>query len=436
MPGPFLTAIDTRAAVKGSMDPLGQLSIWADFGRRVVTNLTTVANSARDFGVLLTGARLAEEVTNLTGIEQDLPTFLKWESLVAYSRSCSAREKGQRLSLRGIERVNRRLDDAKTVTVSAEKTDQILSNQKMYGLFGLFTVPARKSGLLEPSHFRLTREASDFVQRAYIDRLDETFGADRLVELLARPGFKFTPRGKDERLARDLAAAFPAALRQLEKDFFREWLLFARRADDQVVSPVQEELAQLLLETTTDAEFSFTLKSVARLAAEAGRRFKTSDLGQRLLDIATCESVIAPAAQLYSFALGRHGDALPDIAADVKSLWKHGLTSTVKPEAFERLRLDQVLDAKLGALWNECAETLHAGAWEDTLTLLLRVNAEVMRTRGNSAPWAELEHGKLKVRRSDEANALWKAEELPDLWLHPYFLQSLRTVATDVGGAR
>jgi hypothetical protein len=48
--------MDSRAEVKGSVDPLGQLTIWSRFGRAIVGNLTTVANSARDFGVLLMGA--------------------------------------------------------------------------------------------------------------------------------------------------------------------------------------------------------------------------------------------------------------------------------------------------------------------------------------------------------------------------------------------
>jgi len=63
---PFLTDLDSRAAVKGSRDPLGIQQIWTRLGRPVVGNLTTVNNSVRDFTTMLLGyylaARLADEV--------------------------------------------------------------------------------------------------------------------------------------------------------------------------------------------------------------------------------------------------------------------------------------------------------------------------------------------------------------------------------------
>lgn len=37
---PFLTELDSRAQVKGSVDPLGAMAIWTHLGRRVVGHLT------------------------------------------------------------------------------------------------------------------------------------------------------------------------------------------------------------------------------------------------------------------------------------------------------------------------------------------------------------------------------------------------------------
>ena len=42
---PFLTDLDSRAAIKGSRDPIGVQPIWARLGREVVGNLTTVSTS-------------------------------------------------------------------------------------------------------------------------------------------------------------------------------------------------------------------------------------------------------------------------------------------------------------------------------------------------------------------------------------------------------
>jgi hypothetical protein len=50
---PFLSDLDSRAAVKGSRDPLGVQQIWTRPGRHVVGNLTTVSNSVRGFTTLL-----------------------------------------------------------------------------------------------------------------------------------------------------------------------------------------------------------------------------------------------------------------------------------------------------------------------------------------------------------------------------------------------
>ena len=52
---PFLTDLDSHAAVKGSRGPLGIQLIWTRLGRYVVGNLTTVSNSVRDFTTLLLG---------------------------------------------------------------------------------------------------------------------------------------------------------------------------------------------------------------------------------------------------------------------------------------------------------------------------------------------------------------------------------------------
>lgn len=146
--------------------------------------------------------------------------------------------------------------------------------------------------------------------------------------------------------------------------------------------------------------------------------------------------MIGPAAQLFSFTLGRDGDSLEEIATDITKVWKGGLSRTINPEAFARLQVARVIESQqLGTLWNELAVTLHAGEWKQSIEIMLRVNGSVMQGRGNSAAWAEVERGKLKVRRRDEAAALTPWKDVPNLFVHPYFLRSLRQVAIDVGAA-
>ena len=73
---PFLTDLDSRAAVKGSRDPLGIQPIWTRLGRHVIGNLTTQSTSVRDFGTLLLGYHFAEVLTSLGApADENIKTF-------------------------------------------------------------------------------------------------------------------------------------------------------------------------------------------------------------------------------------------------------------------------------------------------------------------------------------------------------------------------
>src|SRR5688572_42013 len=135
---PFLTDIDPQIAVKGSRDPLGIQTIWARLGRHVVGNLTTVSTSVRDFTTLILGYYFTERVASEFGGDGDLPVFLRWEQLAAYARG----EINGDWAFRGVERVKKNLQDGAPVRLGTSATAQILSNQKTYGLWGLYTVPA------------------------------------------------------------------------------------------------------------------------------------------------------------------------------------------------------------------------------------------------------------------------------------------------------
>jgi hypothetical protein len=165
---PFLTDLDSRAVVKGSRDPLGIQQIWTRFGRHVVGNLSTVSNSVRDFSILLLGYYFASRVSESTGRGSELATFLKWEQLAAYARAAVNDD----WVFRGTERVNKRLSEGHIVTLSAQSEHQILSDQKIYGLWGLFSVPSRASGILDTNvSASLSPSALELVEKEYLPRL-------------------------------------------------------------------------------------------------------------------------------------------------------------------------------------------------------------------------------------------------------------------------
>ena len=143
---PFLTDIDSRAKIRGSRDPLGFVPLWSRFGRTVVGNLTTVSNSVRGFTTLLLGYHFAREAQERGCKDSTLELFLRFEQLAAYVRRALLNHR----DFRGIERVTKTLEGAGgRVILSANQDHQILSNQRTYGLWGLFSSPARESGLIE-----------------------------------------------------------------------------------------------------------------------------------------------------------------------------------------------------------------------------------------------------------------------------------------------
>jgi hypothetical protein len=161
---PFLTDIDPQVAVKGSRDPLGVQTVWARLGRHVVGNLTTVSTSVRDFTTLILGYYFAERVANESPSDGDLAVFLRWEQLAAYARGGANGD----WDFRGVERAKKNWNAQGRLRLGADSASQILSNQKTYGLWGLYTVPARSSGLVEGEPSRLTMAARNLVEDVYL----------------------------------------------------------------------------------------------------------------------------------------------------------------------------------------------------------------------------------------------------------------------------
>lgn len=169
---PFLTDLDPRGAIKGSRDPLGIQPIWTRFARHIIGNLTNASNNARDFTVLMLGCHFSSKIASEAGPEVELPVFLRWEQLAAYARA----EINSDRTFRGVERATKNLASAE-VTISEQPVHQILSNQKAYGIWGLYSVPGRASGLIGGYPARLTPAAQVLVDETYLPALGRVRGS-------------------------------------------------------------------------------------------------------------------------------------------------------------------------------------------------------------------------------------------------------------------
>ena len=433
MKGPFLTDLDSRAAVKGSRDPLGIQQIWTRFGRHVVGNLTTVSNSVRDFTVLILGYHFAELVAEKTGPGSETDTFLKWEQLAAYARAWIVREKG----FRGTERVwdNIRNDGA---VLSVAARHQILSNQKMYGLWGLFTVPGRSSALLEGAPSRLTIPARELVETCYLPKLEGAHakGWKGIAEILARESTPLDHEGSHQRLLRAVADLLSGRFKAREQTFFEDHLVFGGSNDS--TEGRQRQMAELLDPLLLDAAFVWSPPRLRALAREAARRGDAwTGLSARLHRIAVVETVLAPASDLFAHLQGCHEVKTVELAKRLLRAWGPSV-GTVDVDEVSALRGELGGgDGAVGERWLAVADAMAQGDYVRLIQLLVAQNQAVMQIRGGASAWIEERNGRLHVRMEDERGDLPARKDLPNLWRFPYFLDSLFTVARELKeGAR
>lgn len=429
MAGPFLTQLDSRAQVKGSRDPLGTQPIWSSFGRQVVGNLTTVSTSVRDFTTLLLGYWFAEKLPD----HQALDVFLRWEQWAAYARTRFAEESGPP---RGVDRVKARLRAGKPITISAEGDHQILSQQKTYGLWGIYSSPAAESGLLElgDEHRILTDAARRFVEKEYAPKLmTSKKGHVDWLGLLARKSMKCDWDHEHEPMLRVAASVLKNPVKSLtpgEMDFYRKHLLHGGPAGEADPATLQQSAASCVPDGLDDGRLSPAAVESWRKTA---KRQGYAELERRLSDIQVVESVMAPATVLFSYLAGQSGTKMADVIANVTKSWK-GKFTQLKIEEFEALRkkIDPSTPGKNGGeSWVALASALKKNDFNAVTDRLLFINESVMNERGGAA-WITRESGHLQVRYGENGSDLVAADNLDGLWRHSYFLDSLAKMAAQL----
>lgn len=420
---PFLTELDGRAEVKGSRDPLGLVPVWARLGREVVGNLTTVTGAVRGFTTLLVGLELADLLLEQYRDEAPsrLDTFLKFEQVAGYARVKHQSDK----DVRGYRRVSRRLSEDRRIRISAEPADQILSSQKTYGLWGLFSVPARSSGLLEAGQQRLTAAARDFVHRHYVPMLGNGRGVKSVLEMFRRESFDLQGDGRDAALLESIARMHSRRLRAEERDFYRDHLAWGGPADP--THGRQRALADLL-GGIEQPEFGFDeFRAVQRRAR------KNESLSVPLEKIGRLERLIAPSALLFGFLQDRDKQTVAAIAQQIGDTWKRPLRldlpglRELQPQIAEALQSHPESE-----LWMGLAQALADGQYPRVIDLLVAINTAVMQRRHEAAAWVVIEGGRLRVRLTDERAELTSVEDAENRWRSTYFINSLWKVAREV----
>jgi hypothetical protein len=329
--------------------------------------------------------------------------------------------------------VRRALGEGSRVTLSADRAHHILGDQRIYGLWGLYTAPARASGLVEPDPPRLTQAARKIVAGVYLRTLSAAGFPDgeAIARRLREPTVHLDLKDRDAALVDAVARLLRRRVLASERPFYHHHLVEGGPQDR--THGLQRELARLFSAPPFNAPtFAFTPPAVAQLARAAARTGERGDeLSRRLERIRACEALMAPASALFSFLLARDGDAISEVATAVRKRWG-ARVSSIDVEAIESLQAelaDASGGAESGQRWLRLGAALAAGDYEDAVRQLLRQNRQVMAGRGGAGPWVDEREGRLDVSFRDEDSELPPRDELGELWRFPYFLGSLRAVA-------
>ena len=426
---PFLTLLDPRAKIKGSRDPLGLQVLWTKLGRQVVSNLTTVTTSLRGFSVLLLGLYFAEcaIAERRVSPNQLVSLFLKFEQIAAYSRVAARIAQSLDYTedeIRGIQRVKKNLTK-KRVHISADPTCQILANQKTYGLWGLYTVAARTSKLIESDSPRLTSETRNFVMMEY-DNPKHLTAHDReqIINFLCNDQW-FEPAGKDVKLARKLATLL-GEVTPSERHFYKKHL--AECMDSDLQAALWNGMQKV-----TSADEPFSMNDLTALLKHA-RTHGQAELARRLLQIQVAESVFAPAAYMFNFMLVRDGQTIDKIANEIRQAWGAKLRN-IDPAAFAQVleTLHEEVETSARARLMQLAISLAEGDYQKALEVLVAQNQAVMKSRGGSA-WVTLKGETISVGFKENAGVLPARANLPLLWMNSYFLNALKMIGYQVEG--
>jgi len=140
----FITQQDPNYSIKGSRDPLGFQVVWQAAGRKLIPYLSTVSVSIKDFQILCLAYALKKELK--IEDKQFEPFFLRFEQMMAYTRYRIYQKEG----FNGVDKVRKLMSgNPASVKISSAIADQLLSNQKAYGIWGKYNSPFSEMRLTE-----------------------------------------------------------------------------------------------------------------------------------------------------------------------------------------------------------------------------------------------------------------------------------------------
>ena len=425
----FLTLEDPNAKIKGSRDPLGMVPIWSSFARHIVTNLTTPSTSVRGFTTLILARYFTTLLIERGTIQKEeaLDLFLRMEQLCAYARYVGHEtEEG----IRGIEKIKGRYEEGKgSVPIQANRKGMILSDQKVYGLWGLYSSPARVSGLITQGPVGIEDRTRIFIEKFYFPRLKEHLNP--LMKIISKGGNINTKRGND--FFRALIGIMPEQYAPAEEDFYGKYLRDAiavktnSNGKREGLNSSQQNF-RILLERYSDLKSPLNREEVVKIEHKSRKVDKR--IADSLSRIGQLEALLAPADALFAFLLTQEEFSPKEAGGKLCNLWGKSVPH-VKPSLFRELSQEiiKASSKKIATIMSNCCDALSIGDYTAVVEALIEWNTKVMEGR-NAAPWVKLnKKGKIDVRYRGLNQEIPKGDDVPLLWRNSYFVDSLKSIA-------
>ncbi len=373
----FFTALDPNYRIKGSRDPLGFQSLWAAAGHRAVKHLSTVSSNLRDFMILCYGIYLFND-RDPKGF---MPFFLKFEQMCAYARLIHNKER----SFNGTDFVSKKAAEGKFYI---SMRDTILTNQRVYGVYGKYIRPLRDMKITSDERFAKVMENA-------LSKTDKTALMNLLQPLL---------EGKETRqtLTADDLTPVAELLRTITEDeraLYREYIL--RVPTDE--SHPQNNLYDVVNQNREIVELNFQLHPIIQSLLSQPQT--NDDLRQALINIENTDKVLHPLNLIFTHLLSKPRWTIDEILSE--SILKE------LPGKVDHIFLDDTM-MRLNDMLGMPAI--------DLCKEIIKRNGEVSKSRGNKA-WIEDEKNTFKILYGENGRKISEINN-ENSYEFPYFLNN------------
>ncbi len=375
----YFTEQDPDYAIKGSRDPLGLQVIWQKEAKKLIPYLSTVSGNLHDFQILCLAYSLYGKPA-----DSDFPKyFLRFEQVMAYVRFCFFEDSG----FNGINRVRKKVDDSSRVSISNKTNDEILSNQRAYGIWGKYNRPFRDMRLLEQPDFN----------KIFFDKVNAlpTLEIQKfLLKLHKKEGFKT-----------DIAElAFLADLLALTKDerkLYQERILKVDQAN-----PYQNQLDQFFQNFVAE---DFNLYQFIE-DFRASEFVQDENLQHILNDIEQTERLLSPLSRIFRYLQTKPLWSKREIESDkFITQWKYAGNYMFRANSEENKTKNHLVVSMQKNNW---------ALIED----ISKRNKEVSAWRKGTA-WITVSNDMLEVHHNEGAG-FWENYNPQTNYDNPYFLNT------------